>query len=236
MKGPKATIWNAFDSLLAIVRIKFPQNFVECGAITVGGLGSGKQRGRATKGLCGARRQLDIRDMRRQGALRIGAKGILAFVYQGKDWGRIAFEVHADYLELDYYIGKRGEDKCEAVNQHIRFDIRDQPFGGTRKYFLCPDCNGRCLVLYGERLFICRECLDLAYASQNEGAMDRKRRKARKLRKQLGGSENLFSPFPPKPKGMHWRTYIRLREQNTALEEQIFGNLAKLTIQLSKCL
>ena len=33
----------------------------------------------------------------------------------------------------------------------------------------------------------------------------------RRIRMKLGGSQNLFAPLPLKPKGMHWRTYERLR-------------------------
>ena len=37
--------------------------------------------------------------------------------------------------------------------------------------------------------------------------------KTRAIRKRLGGSIDLLSPFPEKPKGMHWETYQRLREE-----------------------
>jgi hypothetical protein len=34
---------------------------------------------------------------------------------------------------------------------------------------------------------------------------------AQKIRIKLGGSGSLAEPFPEKPKGMHWLTYLRLR-------------------------
>jgi hypothetical protein len=36
-------------------------------------------------------------------------------------------------------------------------------------------------------------------------------RKVGLLYERLGGSANMFHDFPGKPKGMHWRTYDRLR-------------------------
>jgi hypothetical protein len=34
----------------------------------------------------------------------------------------------------------------------------------------------------------------------------------------LGGGPSLFDAFPTKPKGMHWRTYLHLRERAQAAE------------------
>jgi len=36
---------------------------------------------------------------------------------------------------------------------------------------------------------------------------------------QLGGDPRLITQFPDKPKGMHWRTYRRLRERAQAAED-----------------
>jgi hypothetical protein len=46
---------------------------------------------------------------------------------------------------------------------------------------------------------------NLAYASQREDRLDRLNRKMRKLRTKIGGdSDDVISPFPEEPKGMHW--------------------------------
>jgi hypothetical protein len=36
----------------------------------------------------------------------------------------------------------------------------------------------------------------------------------------LGGSNDPLEPFPQKPRGMHWRTYERLREQAHAAQAE----------------
>ncbi len=98
----------------------------------------------------------------------------------------------------------------------------DQQLGGRRRWFVCPDCGRRCLLLYQrvERL-ACRTCHDLAYASECESREDRLRRRARTIRRRLGGSANLLDPFPDKPKGMHRSTYARWRRKGLNAEQAI---------------
>ena len=75
--------------------------------------------------------------------------------------------------------------------------------------------------LYGAgRLFACRHCYRLAYASQQELAHQRGLGKSQKIRMRLGGSPNMLEEFPDKPKGMHWRTYERWRRVHDAAEER----------------
>ncbi len=48
--------------------------------------------------------------------------------------------------------------------------------------------------------------------------------KAQEIREKLGGSANMMEPFPEKPKGMHWWTYERLRNEHDEAEmEQLLG-------------
>ncbi len=98
----------------------------------------------------------------------------------------------------------------------------DQHLGGCRRWFACPACGRRCLLLYQrvERL-ACRKCQDLSYASQRESWEDRLRRRARTIRLRLGGSANLLEPFPARRKGMHRETYERWRRNGLNAEQAI---------------
>jgi len=74
-------------------------------------------------------------------------------------------------------------------------------------------------LLYGAgELFACRHCYGLAYDSQQQSRHDRNLSQAQKIRMRLGGSANMLHPFPQKPRGMHWRTYLRHQQRAQAAE------------------
>lgn len=90
-------------------------------------------------------------------------------------------------------------------------------YGGVRYWFRCPrsSCARRCSVLYRERAtnaraFTCRVCSGLRYATQvlgkSELTLHRVARRLVRLR---------FTPGHPitRPKGMHRRTFDRLRRE-----------------------
>ena len=70
-------------------------------------------------------------------------------------------------------------------------------------------------VLYAPgRYFACRQCGGLTYATQKVGAGDRASTKADKLRKRMDWEAGILNGDGGKPKGMHWTTYQRLKNQS----------------------
>jgi hypothetical protein len=99
-------------------------------------------------------------------------------------------------------------------------------YGGTRPWFECPSCRGRCAKLYFRNgHFRCRKCHGLGYRSQLVARGDRPRLIAHRIRRSLGGSSSLFLPFPAKPPRMHWRTYDSIREKGARIEARAFAVL-----------
>jgi hypothetical protein len=50
--------------------------------------------------------------------------------------------------------------------------------------------------------------------------------KAQKIRRQLGGSLSMVDDFPPKPRGMHWKRYERLRQQHDSAARRGLGMMS----------
>ena len=121
--------------------------------------------------------------------------------------------------------GSSASGDWEDVMEPISLTWTACNFGGERPWFVCPGagCGRRVADLYGGsagRYLLCRHCYDLVYESQRDNKMHR----AQDIRRRLGGSANTTEPYPEKPKGMHWRTYGRLkREHHEAEAEQLLG-------------
>ncbi len=98
-------------------------------------------------------------------------------------------------------------------------------FGGHRPWLVCHRCNRTVGKLYNTGSSLnCRRCLSLWYASQRRGAKSRRYLRALKLRLRLNGIANLREPFPPRPKRMHRKTYVRLRRLGERLEKDLRDN------------
>jgi hypothetical protein len=88
----------------------------------------------------------------------------------------------------------------------LTFVETPQPFGGQRAWLVCEGCGHRRWILYLRRAGArCRRCIGLVY--ERTPQRDRCLRDLQKLRQ---GTLSLLDPFPPRPKGMWWRTYFAL--------------------------
>ena len=179
----------------------------------MGGYGSGGWSRWNSKSTTESQRRIDIRWLKKQGYLRPETFRSISWSRGDEKTGSIVFWMEADRMVLNYRYRFHGGE-WENVEQTVSFDRTPCNYGGHRTWFLCPRCWKRVAVLYGSgKYFFCRHCYDLTYSSQQESKPDRLMRKARKIRKKMGGSGNLIDPFPDKPKNMHWKTYWRLRDR-----------------------
>lgn len=170
---------------------------------------------------------IDLRYLRRQKLLSPGYHGSLRWLRGGQETASIRFSVGTDDVVLSYRTRARGAADWEDVREVVPLLRTAQPLGGERLWFGCPHCRRRCMILYGGRRFLCRRCVGAPYGSQNEDAHDRLLRRAQAIRTRLGGSGATTEPFPPKPKGMHWKTYDRLERKCKALEGAMWQAAAR---------
>ena len=194
----------------------------------MGGSGSGRRSSwGGGKTTTESQHRIDIRWMKRQGYLRAGTMGNLIWSNRGEQTGLITYSIVEEGMVLNYRYRINGGE-WQPVEQRIIFDRTPCNYGGYRTWFRCPRCGKRVALLYGAgKLFLCRHCYDLAYGSQQEGQLDRLMRKAWKIRHRLGAEDDLTMPIWQKPKGMHEKTYLRLRSEANSAS----GLSSKLMIQ-----
>ena len=173
----------------------------------------------------------DINYLSRNGCLRPGRVSIQSWTCGDRDAVSVKLIAHENSIELDYRLTYAG--KPEDVRYIVQLTHTACNYGGTGPWFRCPGlgCGRRGGELYAAgKYFLCRHCYGLAYSSQRMDELDRVRRKAEKIRKQLGADPyKIYSLQIEKPKGMHWSTYQRLYDEAThlaAYHAQLFHDKA----------
>lgn len=151
----------------------------------MGGFTSGRYRTR-NRGTVDAACRIDLRFLRKQGALREGhtVSGTLHWTRRGEPSGSMGYRVVMDgedrRLILSYSTG--GEARTVTV-QLVAVPMR---FGGFRYYALCPRTLRRCQVLpVVGGVVACRQAHRLAYASQSMDRLDRLRERVDRYEKRL---------------------------------------------------
>ena len=179
----------------------------------MGGAGSGTWFRWDTKRKTEDNRAINILRWNKKGLLRPGISWETQWYEDGKKDGSIRARAIVDAVILNYRVRREG-DEWKDVEQEIPLGRTPCHYGGSRPWFLCPDCKRRVVKLYGaERLFLCRYCYQLTYESQCLNQAFRGVQKALSIHKRLGGESRLFGLLPVRPKGMHRETYNRLLER-----------------------
>jgi hypothetical protein len=185
---------------------------------------------RGGRNTCESCISIDVRRWHREGRLRAGQYFSSLWTRGGEPSGSIDVRTECDAAVLSYRSRSWGGREWKPIEQRVPITWTACHFGGQRPWFVCAVysngryCGRRVAVLYGAgELFACRRCYGLAYESQQEIPMRRGVSQAQKIRMRLGGSVNLFAPFPEKPERMHWRTYLRLRARAEAAEHYSNG-------------
>ena len=140
----------------------------------MGGFGSGRQGGRrCTDDM----RPLDVRKIHRAGCLTPGNWFTWQWSRNGEQTASIRMRIDGDRAVLDYRnrsVNHNGGE-WETMNYAVWLDWTPCTYGGRRAWWRCPavGCWRRVAVLHGGRVFACRQCNHLAYASQREADNDR---------------------------------------------------------------
>jgi hypothetical protein len=154
-------------------------------------------------------RSVDIRDLRR-GAYLGQPSG---------SWWAVRNKLFCQGIQIRHW----NDSAITLDNQVLPVIWVRWHFSGSRPFFVCK-CGRKVLQLFAPRghSWRCRQCYHLTYATRQAGQRYRLILKAQKVRERLGGDLGVANPFPPKPKGMHWRRYERLRARHDqALEASL---------------
>lgn len=187
----------------------------------MGGIGSGRRYHSGAKGTVDSRVSVDIHYLNKTGSLSPGRAGTLSWSRNGQQTSMLGFRVSDEELTLNY------ATDGQSFSYAVPFVYSPCNYGGRRTWFQCPGCCSRVgKITLSDKMFVCRNCGKLAYQSQRENTQHRLSSKAQILRKRLGGSLGALDPIPWKPKGMHWKTYRKIRGQIDIYEFAMMGSIS----------
>lgn len=192
----------------------------------MGGFGSG--RGQGGKETTSNMQPLDIRKLQRDGLLTPGRAFGWQWTANGREVASIQMRTEVGRVILNYRSRGNGGE-WQRMEYPVYLEWTPCNLGGRRAWFLCPGqgCGRRVAVIFGGSVFACRHCQKLAYECQREADDDRALRRANTIRRRLGWKPGLANPIGDKPKGMHWRTYERLKAEHDAFANTSWAGMAK---------
>ncbi len=188
----------------------------------MGGSGSGRRCRYNKQTTVDEVKHLDVRLLKRLGFLRPNYQGVINWTRGDRPAGEVGYTCFEDRLILNYRYSENGGD-WESVQQVIWFNSTPCNYGGTRKWFLCPGCQKRVAILCGGgKLFLCRSCYQLPYASQNSNEFDYLIEKKHELGRRIFEHYEYGEGWGKK-KGMHWKKYQKLYDKYLELERKVIA-------------
>ena len=155
--------------------------------------------------------KIDVRQMQRNGSLRLGSTSTNRY----SSGGVLLAEISTTSWSNMIIVHTNPEQRITLTSTRCNY-------GGHRSWFLCPVCNKRVAILYQVSASLsCSRCSDITYYSRNESPLDRLLRKKNKLRKLITFDDDWGLDFFHRSKGMHQKTYDRLVQVFFELEMQI---------------
>lgn len=197
----------------------------------MGGQGSGSWLRYGQKRNLEQQLRIDIRYLRKNRMLEPGSY-TLAWSYGDEETSaRASLIVHQHKMIVACSWADDSTGTQKKMDRLINLSETVCRYGGSRKWFICPQCGNRMAVLVLLPPSIgCRHCRDLSYASQSENASYRALRRRNKIARRLDRDE-YFGEMLTRPKGMHWRTYYRLSEEHDDADmKSMLSMLARLGI------
>jgi hypothetical protein len=155
---------------------------------------------------------VDANTLRKAGVLVPGWSGGWQWTRDGERVADVRITTTDTGLSLAYRT-RTGNEPWRDMSETVAVIWSACRFGGQRPFLICPCCGRRAVKLRLLGKVACRACHRLPYHSQRLGPLDRALRRANMIRVRLGGEPGMAWPIPPKPKGMRWATYDRLRHE-----------------------
>lgn len=151
----------------------------------MGGSASGRYRTR-NRGTVDAACRIDLRFLRKQGALREGhrASGTLRWTRRGEPSGSMGYTVVMEGEDRRLILSYSTNGEARTVT--VQIEAVPMRFGGFRYYALCPRTLRRCEVLpVVGGVVACRQAHRLTYASQSMDVIGRLRERMDRCEKRL---------------------------------------------------
>ncbi len=163
--------------------------------------------------------RLDIRQLRQRGLLYVGTYSAWKWTRNGEPAGRVAFTVNENSIGLAYRVN--GMDTAQTI------ETTETPcaYGGSRRWFACPVCGGRCAVLFMRASrFACRTCQRVSYSTQSGSKHNRLNARYHRL---------LALVEAGKPKWQRWATFNKLERQLDRADELATNSLMMFVKRLT---